>query len=143
MPASPAAAGPDSTGARPDLQVERVSKRYGSFTAVDDLSLDVARGSFFSILGPSGCGKTTLLRMVAGFMSPDAGDIRIGGKSMRFVPPNQRPVNMVFQHLALFPMMTVGENVGYGLARRGLSKADIARRVGAMLERGSLAGSQN
>ena len=143
MPPSPAAAGPDSIGARPDLQVERVSKRYGSFTAVDDLSLDVARGSFFSILGPSGCGKTTLLRMVAGFMSPDAGDIRIGGNSMRAVPPNQRPVNMVFQHLALFPMMTVGENVGYGLARRGLSKADIARRVGAMLERVSLAGSQN
>jgi len=143
MPPSPAADGPDSTGARPDLQVERVSKRYGSFTAVDDLSLDVARGSFFSILGPSGCGKTTLLRMIAGFMSPDAGDIRIGGNSMRAVPPNQRPVNMVFQHLALFPMMTVGENVGYGLARRGLSKADIARRVGAMLERVSLAGAQN
>ena len=143
MPASPAAAGPGTTGARPDLQVERVSKRYGSFTAVDDLSLDVARGSFFSILGPSGCGKTTLLRMVAGFMSPDAGDIRIGGNSMRAVPPNQRPVNMVFQHLALFPMMTVGENVGYGLARRGLPKTDITRRVGAMLERVSLAGSQN
>ena len=143
MPPSPAAAGPDSIGARPDLQVERVSKRYGSFTAVDDLSLDVARGSFFSILGPSGCGKTTLLRMVAGFMSPDAGDIRIGGNSMRAVPPNQRPVNMVFQHLALFPMMTVGENVGYGLARRGLPKTDIARRVGAMLERVSMAGAQN
>lgn len=143
MPPSPAVADPDSTGVRPDLQVERVSKRYGSFTAVEDLSLDVARGSFFSILGPSGCGKTTLLRMVAGFMSPDAGDIRIGGNSMRSVPPNQRPVNMVFQHLALFPMMTVGENVGYGLARRGLSKADIARRVGTMLERVSLAGSHN
>ena len=143
MPPSPAAAGPDSIGARPDLQVERVSKRYGSFTAVDDLSLDVARGSFFSILGPSGCGKTTLLRMIAGFMSPDAGDIRIGGKSMRAVPPNQRPVNMVFQHLALFPMMTVGENVGYGLARRGLPKAETVRRVGDMLERVSLAGAQN
>jgi spermidine/putrescine transport system ATP-binding protein len=138
---SPAAAGVLATDARPDLQVERVSKHYGSFTAVDALSLEVARGSFFSILGPSGCGKTTLLRMIAGFMSPDAGDIRIGGKSMRAVPPNQRPVNMVFQHLALFPMMTVGENVGYGLARRGLPKADIARRVGAMLERVSLAGA--
>jgi spermidine/putrescine transport system ATP-binding protein len=141
MPPSPAAAGPGTTGARPDLQVERVSKRYGSFTAVDDLSLDVARGSFFSILGPSGCGKTTLLRMIAGFMSPDAGDIRIGGNSMRAVPPNQRPVNMVFQHLALFPMMTVGENVGYGLARRGLPKAETVRRVGAMLERVSLSGA--
>ncbi len=143
MPTSPAAASPDSIGARPDLQVERVTKRYGSFIAVDDLSLDVARGSFFSILGPSGCGTTTLLRMIAGFMSPDAGDIRIGGNSMRFVPPNQRPVNMVFQHLALFPMMTVGENVGYGLARRGLPKAETARRVGDMLERVSMAGAQN
>jgi len=138
---SPAAAGVLATDVRPDLQVEQVSKHYGGFTAVDALSLEVARGSFFSILGPSGCGKTTLLRMIAGFMSPDAGDIRIGGKSMRAVPPNQRPVNMVFQHLALFPMMTVGENVGYGLARRGLPKADIARRVGAMLERVSLAGA--
>jgi len=143
MPPSPAAAGQDTTGLQPDLQVERVSKRYGSFTAVDDLSLDVARGSFFSILGPSGCGKTTLLRMIAGFMSPDVGDIRIGGKSMRAVPPNQRPVNMVFQHLALFPMMTVGGNVGYGLARRGLPKAETVRRVGDMLERVSLAGAQN
>jgi spermidine/putrescine transport system ATP-binding protein len=110
---------------------------------VDDVSLDVARGSFFSILGPSGCGKTTLLRMIAGFMGPDAGDIRIGGKSMRGVPPNRRPVNMVFQHLALFPMMSVGDNVGYGLARRGLPKADIARRVGEMLERVSLSGADH
>jgi len=143
MGPSPVSPGADAAGVRPDLQVERVSKRYGSFTAVDDLSLEVARGSFFSILGPSGCGKTTLLRMIAGFMSPDAGDIRIGGKSMRAVPPNQRPVNMVFQHLALFPMMSVGENVGYGLARRGLPKADIARRVGAMMERVSLAGAEH
>ena len=143
MLGSQVAPGVIATEAQPDLQVERVSKRYGSFTAVDDLSLDVARGSFFSILGPSGCGKTTLLRMIAGFMGPDAGDIRIGGKSMRAVPPNQRPVNMVFQHLALFPMMTVGENVGYGLARRGLPKAETVRRVGDMLERVSLAGAQN
>ena len=143
MLGSQVAPGVIATEAQPDLQVERVSKRYGSFTAVEDLSLKVARGSFFSILGPSGCGKTTLLRMIAGFMSPDAGDIRIGGKSMRAVPPNQRPVNMVFQHLALFPMMSVGENVGYGLARRGLPKADIARRVGAMMERVSLAGAEH
>jgi len=143
MLGSQVAPGVIATEAQPDLQVERVSKRYGSFTAVDDLSLDVARGSFFSILGPSGCGKTTLLRMIAGFMGPDAGDIRIGGKSMRAVPPNRRPVNMVFQHLALFPMMSVGENVGYGLARRGLPKAETVRRVGDMLERVSLAGAQN
>jgi spermidine/putrescine transport system ATP-binding protein len=102
----------------------------------------VARGSFFSILGPSGCGKTTLLRMIAGFQEPDSGDILIGGKPMNGVPPNRRPVNMVFQHLALFPMMNVGDNIGYGLARRGVAKDEIKRRVGEMLERVSLAGAQ-
>ncbi|MEI8171583.1 MAG: ABC transporter ATP-binding protein [Rhodoferax sp.] len=126
-----------------DLEAVRVGKRYGGFTAVDDLSFSVARGSFFSILGPSGCGKTTLLRMIAGFLSPDTGDIRIGGKPMHGVPPNKRPVNMVFQHLALFPMMSVGENVGYGLARRGVARDDIKRRVGDMLERVSLPGAQD
>ncbi|SFU60579.1 spermidine/putrescine transport system ATP-binding protein [Polaromonas sp. YR568] len=126
-----------------DLQAEHVGKTYAGQPAVKDLSFSVERGSFFSILGPSGCGKTTLLRMIAGFLSPDAGQIHIGGKPMNGVPPNQRPVNMVFQHLALFPMMSVGENVGYGLARRGLSRADIATKVGAMLERVSLPGMQD
>ncbi len=119
-----------------------MAKHYGAFRAVDDLSFTVARGSFFSILGPSGCGKTTLLRMIAGFLEADAGNIQIGGKPMNGVPPNQRPVNMVFQHLALFPMMNVGDNVGYGLARRGVSKDEIKRRVGEMLERVSLPGAQ-
>ena len=127
----------------PDLEAHAVAKRFGGFTAVADLSFSVKRGSFFSILGPSGCGKTTLLRMIAGFQQPDAGEIRIGGASMNGVAPNRRPVNMVFQHLALFPMMSVGENVGYGLARRGLARAEITRRVGEMLERVSLAGSQD
>ena len=126
-----------------DLQAIGVSKHFGAFTAVADLSFSVAHGSFFSILGPSGCGKTTLLRMIAGFQSPDSGDILIGGKSMQGVLPNRRPVNMVFQHLALFPMMSVGENVGYGLARRGVAAAEIKRRVGEMLERVSLAGAQD
>ena len=129
-------------GTRPDLEAVRVGKRYGGLKAVDDLSFSVDRGSFFSILGPSGCGKTTLLRMIAGFLTPDTGDIRIGGKAMNGVPPNQRPVNMVFQHLALFPMMSVGENVGYGLARRRVARPEIARRVGEMLERVSLPGAQ-
>ena len=129
--------------AQPDLEALRVGKRYGAFNAVDDLSFSVARGSFFSILGPSGCGKTTLLRMVAGFLGPDTGEIRIGGKSMHDVPPNRRPVNMVFQHLALFPMMSVGDNVGYGLARRGVARDEIKRRVGEMLERVSLPGAEN
>ncbi|OQW88707.1 MAG: spermidine/putrescine ABC transporter ATP-binding protein [Rhodoferax ferrireducens] len=128
--------------AQPDLQASHVAKHYGAFRAVDDLSFSVARGSFFSILGPSGCGKTTLLRMIAGFLEADAGEIHIGGKAMNGVPPNKRPVNMVFQHLALFPMMSVGENVGYGLARRGVAKDEIQRRVGDMLERVSLPGAQ-
>lgn len=125
-----------------DLQTLGVSKHYGGFAAVADLSFSVARGSFFSILGPSGCGKTTLLRMIAGFQSPDQGDIVIGGKSMHGVLPNKRPVNMVFQHLALFPMMSVGDNIGYGLARRGVAASEIKRRVGEMLERVSLPGAQ-
>jgi spermidine/putrescine transport system ATP-binding protein len=130
-------------GASPDLQAERVGKHYGGQRAVTELSFTVERGSFFSILGPSGCGKTTLLRMIAGFLTPDTGQIHIGGKPMNGVPPNRRPVNMVFQHLALFPMMSVGENVGYGLARRGLPRAEIAKKVGAMLERVSLPGMQD
>ena len=124
-----------------DLEVDRVTKHYGAHAAVDNLSLAVAHGSFFSILGPSGCGKTTLLRIVAGFLAPDAGEVRIGGRSMQGVPPNRRPVNMVFQQLALFPMMSVGENVGYGLARRGVPRAEIVARVTAMLDRVGLPGA--
>ena len=124
-----------------DLEVDRVSRRFGDFVAVDGLSFDVAHGSFFSILGPSGCGKTTLLRLIAGFLSPDEGDVRIGGRSMRGVPPNRRPANMVFQQLALFPMMTVGENVGYGLARRGTPATEIRDRVERMLDRVGLPGA--
>jgi spermidine/putrescine transport system ATP-binding protein len=126
----------------PDLEARSVTKRFAAHLAVDNLSFAVRRGSFFSILGPSGCGKTTLLRMIAGFLAPDAGTIAIGGKPMGGVPPNRRPVNMVFQHLALFPMMSVGENIGYGLARRGMAKPEIATRVAAMLERVSLPGAE-
>jgi spermidine/putrescine transport system ATP-binding protein len=118
-----------------DLEVDRVTKRYADHLAVDALSFAVARGSFFSILGPSGCGKTTLLRLIAGFLAPDEGDIRIGGNSMRGVAPNRRPANMVFQHLALFPMMSVGDNVGYGLVRRGVARAEVRDRVAKMLAR--------
>lgn len=125
-----------------DLQVAGVSKRFGNFEAVRDLSFAVERGSFFSILGPSGCGKTTLLRMIAGFSAPDSGDILIGGRSMLGVGPNRRPVNMVFQHLALFPMMSVGENVAYGLHQRGVAAGEAKRRVGDMLERVGLMGAE-
>ena len=119
----------------PDLVADAVVKRFADHTAVDSLSFSVARGSFFSILGPSGCGKTTLLRMIAGFIAPDSGDIAIGGSSMRGVAPNRRPVNMVFQQLALFPMMSVGENVAFGLARRGIGRAERLKKSIAMLER--------
>jgi spermidine/putrescine transport system ATP-binding protein len=126
---------------QPDLEVDRVTKRYADHVAVDALSFAVARGSFFSILGPSGCGKTTLLRLIAGFLPPDEGDVRIGGRSMRGVAPNRRPANMVFQHLALFPMMSVGDNVGYGLARRGVARAEVGSRVAKMLARVGLPGA--
>jgi len=130
-----------STAGTPDLLVQSLEKRFAGYTAVNNLSFTVARGSFFSILGPSGCGKTTLLRMIAGFIEPDGGDIVIGGRSMRGVAPNRRPVNMVFQQLALFPMMSVGENVAFGLARRNVSKAERVRRAQEMLERVGLAGA--
>jgi spermidine/putrescine transport system ATP-binding protein len=125
----------------PDLSVDRLQKNFAGHLAVDTLSFAVERGSFFSILGPSGCGKTTLLRMIAGFIEPDSGDIIIGGRSMRGVGPNRRPVNMVFQQLALFPMMSVTQNVAFGLARRGVPKAERIRRATEMLERVGLGGA--
>jgi spermidine/putrescine transport system ATP-binding protein len=124
-----------------DLIADRVVKHFGPHVAVDSLSFNVDHGSFFSILGPSGCGKTTLLRMIAGFIAPDGGDISIGGRSMQGVAPNRRPVNMVFQQLALFPMMSVGENVAFGLARRGVARAERTARSNAMLERVGLGGA--
>ncbi len=128
-------------GAAPDLTVRAVGKRFGAHVSVDDVSFSVPHGSFFSILGPSGCGKTTLLRMIAGFLQPDRGTIAIGGRDMAGVAPNRRPVNMVFQHLALFPMMPVAQNVAFGLARRGVGRAERLRRAEAMLERVGLAGA--
>ncbi len=122
-----------------DLECRNLIKRFGTFTAVDDVSFAIPKGSFFSILGPSGCGKTTLLRMMAGFARPDSGDILIKGASVLDTPPNRRPVNLVFQHLALFPMMTVAENIAYGLRRRGTPRAEITRAVAGVLERVGLA----
>ena len=124
----------------PDLALERVSKRFGDHLAVDDVGFSVGKGEFFSILGPSGCGKTTLMRMIAGFEEPSAGEIRIGGASMLGIPANRRPVNMVFQSLALVPMMTVGENVAYGLRCRGIGRIEAAARTEKMLERVGLPG---
>ncbi|MEZ5768405.1 MAG: ABC transporter ATP-binding protein [Paracoccaceae bacterium] len=123
-----------------DLECIDLTKRFGDFTAVDDVSFSVPRGSFFSILGPSGCGKTTIMRMVAGFLAPTSGDIVIKGRSVLDVAPNKRPVNMVFQHLALFPMMNIADNIGYGLRRQKLPKPEIARKVDEALERIGLPG---
>jgi spermidine/putrescine transport system ATP-binding protein len=118
-----------------DLECRDLVKTYGTFKAVDGISVQIPSGSFFSILGPSGCGKTTALRLVAGFGEPTSGDILIKGRSVLKTPPNKRPVNMVFQHLALFPMMNVAENIGYGLRRRGMAREDIAKRVADILAR--------
>ncbi len=118
-----------------DLECQEVCKRFAGHQAVDGVSFQIPAGSFFSILGPSGCGKTTLLRMLAGFLEPDSGDIRIKGRSMLGIAPNRRPLNMVFQHLALFPMMSVADNVAYGLKRRGTAREEIRRRVADVLER--------
>jgi spermidine/putrescine transport system ATP-binding protein len=118
-----------------DLECINVSKNFGPLRAVDNVSFNIPSGSFFSILGPSGCGKTTLMRMIAGFGDPGAGDIRIKGKSVLNTPPNKRNVKMVFQHLALFPMMNVYENIAYGLKCTGVGKAEIDRKIMDVLER--------
>lgn len=123
-----------------DLECQNINKDFDGFKAVDDVSFGVPTGTFFSILGPSGCGKTTLLRMIAGFQEPSSGDLLIKGKSMVGVQPNKRPVSMVFQHLALFPMMDIAANVGFGLRQRGVPREDIAKRVETVLERVGLPG---
>jgi ABC-type Fe3+/spermidine/putrescine transport system ATPase subunit len=118
-----------------DLECRALIKRFGGHLAVDQVSFAIPRGSFFSILGPSGCGKTTLLRMLAGFARPDSGDILIKGASVLDTPPNRRPVNLVFQHLALFPMMSVFENIAFGLRRRRRPESEIRAAVARVLER--------
>lgn len=117
------------------LSVKNLTKKFGEFTAVNDVSFDVEDGKFFSILGPSGCGKTTLLRMIAGFFTQTDGRIEFRGEDMTDYPPNKRPVNLVFQSLALFPMMNVYENIAFGLRRRGEKSAEIDRKVKDLLER--------
>lgn len=120
--------------ADPSVEIQEVVKYHGSTLAVDRLSLEVRRGEFFSILGPSGAGKTTVLRLLAGFEHPDQGDIRVEGRSMRGVPPNHRPVNLVFQSYALFPHLTVFRNIAFGLEMQRIGKAEITSRVQAALE---------
>src|SRR4051812_7868122 len=117
----------------PLLRIDGVAKRFGGFTAVDKLSLDIRAGEFFALLGPSGCGKTTLLRMLAGFETPDAGKILLGGKDIAQVLPHQRPVNMMFQNYALFPHLNVRDNIAFGLKRANMPRPEIDARVAEMV----------
>jgi putrescine transport system ATP-binding protein len=119
--------------AQPYIRIDNVSKKFGEFVAVNDVSLNIFQGEIFCLLGGSGCGKTTLLRLLAGFEPPSAGRIFIDNQDMEGVPPYKRPVNMMFQSYALFPHMTVEQNVAFGLKQDGVSKTEIAKRVGDML----------
>jgi putrescine transport system ATP-binding protein len=117
----------------PLLRIEAVVKKFGSFSAVDRLSLDIRAGEFFALLGPSGCGKTTLLRMLAGFETPDEGRILLDGKDIAQVLPHQRPVNMMFQNYALFPHLSVRNNIAFGLKRAGMPRSEIDTRVAELV----------
>jgi putrescine transport system ATP-binding protein len=121
------------TADMPLLRIETVAKKFGNFRAVDKLSLDIRAGEFFALLGPSGCGKTTLLRMLAGFETPDEGRILLDGKDIAQVLPHQRPVNMMFQNYALFPHLNVRDNIAFGLKRAGMPRPDINTRVAEMV----------
>jgi putrescine transport system ATP-binding protein len=131
--AAPMKAAPLPELAQPLLRIEGVVKSFGSFRAVDGVSLDIRAGEFFALLGPSGCGKTTLLRMLAGFESPDEGRILLGDQDIAATLPHQRPVNMMFQNYALFPHLSVRDNIAFGLKRAGMARADIAERVAEMV----------
>ncbi len=128
-PAPPPAPAPDI----PLLRIDAVVKKFGAFRAVDRLSLDIRAGEFFALLGPSGCGKTTLLRMLAGFETPDEGRILLEGRDIAQVLPHQRPVNMMFQSYALFPHLSVRDNIAFGLKRAGMERAQIDARVAEMV----------
>ena len=115
------------------ISIDRLVKHFGAVVALAGISIGVRRGEFLSLLGPSGCGKTTMLRAIAGFVEPTSGEIRIAGRLMNPVPPHRRPVNTVFQNYALFPHMTVAENVAFGPRRAGVAKAEISARVTEVL----------
>jgi putrescine transport system ATP-binding protein len=117
----------------PLLRIDAVVKKFGTFRAVDRLSLDIRAGEFFALLGPSGCGKTTLLRMLAGFETPDEGRILLNGKDIAQVLPHQRPVNMMFQNYALFPHLSVHNNIAFGLKRAGMASSEIDSRVAELV----------
>src|ERR1700736_3863072 len=124
----------------PLLRIDAVVKKFGAFRAVDRLSLDIRAGEFFALLGPSGCGKTTLLRMLGGFETPDEGRILLNGRDIAQVLPHQRPVNMMFQNYALFPHLTVRDNIAFGLKRAGVSRSEIDTRVAELVALAKLEG---
>ena len=126
-------AAPAQGRAMPLLRIEGLVKKFGSFCAIDRLSLDIEAGELFALLGPSGCGKTTLLRMLAGFETPDEGRILLNGADIAKVPPHERPVNMMFQSYALFPHLSVRDNIAFGLRRGRMEKSEIAARVEEMV----------
>jgi spermidine/putrescine transport system ATP-binding protein len=132
-----------SDDVEPSVRLNRVSKHFGDLIAVRDLDLEIGKGEFFTLLGPSGCGKTTTLRMVAGFEEPTAGRVLIEGQDVAGLPSHKRPTNTVFQSYALFPHLSVGENVAFGLRRKKVAKADTKQRVKAELERVGLAAEIN
>jgi putrescine transport system ATP-binding protein len=132
-PPSTALIKPESQTDMPLLRIEGVAKKFAGFRAVDGVSLDIAAGEFFALLGPSGCGKTTLLRMLAGFETPDEGRILLGGRDIAQVLPHERPVNMMFQNYALFPHLSVRDNIAFGLKRAGMGREDISARVAEMV----------
>ncbi|MEU5861169.1 ABC transporter ATP-binding protein [Nonomuraea sp. NPDC047529] len=116
------------------LRIDGITRRFGDVTALDDVSLEIEQGEFFALLGPSGCGKTTLLRIIAGFESPDAGAVTLDDEDLLAKQPNRRPISLMFQSYALFPHMTVAKNVAYGLEREKLPRAEVKQRVGEVLE---------
>lgn len=124
----------DDPEAKPLIQFKNVTKRFGDFVAIDDLSQDIFEREFFALLGPSGCGKTTMMRMLAGFETASSGQILLSGKDIADVPPNKRAVNMMFQSYALFPHLSVFENIAFGLRRAGMGRDEIATRVAEMLK---------
>ena len=119
--------------AKPLIQFQNVTKRFGDFTAINDLSIDIFEREFFALLGPSGCGKTTLMRMLAGFETPTEGTILLAGQDISPIPPNKRAVNMMFQSYALFPHLNIYDNIAFGLKREGMPKLDMDARVEEML----------
>src|SRR3954453_18379450 len=139
----PVPVSPVTAATATDVDLVDVTKRFGTVTAVDHVTLGIARGAFYSLLGPSGCGKTPTLRLIAGFEQPTEGDVLIAGEPVAGVPPYRRHVNTVFQHYALFPHMDVARNVGYGLRQVGTSKAEEARQVGRALELVRLSGYEH